>query len=81
MPGVSALSQLIGFDMEGIAVSAGSDCSSGTLKTSHVLGAMGWGVKKASEVVRASFGPETGADDIERFVAVWRSIAGRAAAA
>ena len=81
MPGVSALSQLIGFDMEGIAVSAGSACSSGTLKTSHVLGAMGWGVKEASEVVRASFGLETSADDIERFVAVWRSIAGRAAAA
>ncbi len=78
MPGVSASSQLISFDMEGIAVSAGSACSSGTLKTSHVLGAMGWGVKEASEVIRVSFGPETNAGDIDRFIGVWRSIADRA---
>jgi cysteine desulfurase len=78
MPGVSASSQLIGFDMEGIAVSAGSACSSGTLKTSHVLGAMGWGVRQASEVVRVSFGPETCSADIERFIGVWRAIARRA---
>jgi cysteine desulfurase len=81
MPGVSASSQLIGFDMEGIAVSAGSACSSGTLKTSHVLGAMGWGVREASEVVRVSFGPETNMADIERFIGVWRNIARRAKAA
>jgi cysteine desulfurase len=81
MPGVSASSQLIGFDMEGIAVSAGSACSSGTLKTSHVLGAMGWGVRQASEVVRVSFGPDTDAADIERFVSIWRAIADRAKAA
>ncbi len=78
MPGVSASSQLIGFDMEGIAVSAGSACSSGTLKTSHVLGAMGWGVRQASEVIRVSFGPGTNAADIERFITVWRAIAARA---
>ncbi len=81
MPGVSASSQLIGFDMEGIAVSAGSACSSGTLKTSHVLGAMGWGVREASEVVRVSFGPETNVADIDRFIGVWRNIASRAKAA
>lgn len=78
MPGVSASSQLIGFDMEGIAVSAGSACSSGTLKTSHVLSAMGWGVRQASEVIRVSFGPETNAADIKRFITVWRAIAARA---
>ncbi len=78
MPGVSASSQLIGFDMDGIAVSAGSACSSGTLKTSHVLGAMGWGGREAGEVIRVSFGPETNAADIERFITVWRAIAARA---
>jgi cysteine desulfurase len=78
MPGVSSSSQLIGFDMEGIAVSAGSACSSGTLKTSHVLGAMGWGIREASEVIRVSFGPDTNAGDIERFAGVWRAIKGRA---
>jgi cysteine desulfurase len=77
MPGVSASSQLINFDMAGISVSAGSACSSGTLKTSHVLAAMGWDTISASEVVRVSFGPETCADDIHRFMASWRQIAQR----
>lgn len=78
MPSVSASSQLIGFDMAGISVSAGSACSSGTLKTSHVLGAMGWDTQAASEVVRVSFGPETSEADIDRFVANWLTIKDRA---
>jgi cysteine desulfurase len=81
MPSVSASSQLIGFDMAGISVSAGSACSSGTLKTSHVLGAMAWDVAAASEVVRVSFGPETSEADIDRFVASWIAIKDRAQAA
>jgi cysteine desulfurase len=81
MPGVAASSQLINFDMAGIAVSAGSACSSGTLKTSHVLGAMGWDQKAASEVIRVSFGPETSEAEITRFIEVWRSMAARAKAA
>jgi cysteine desulfurase len=81
MPGVSASSQLIGFDMAGIAVSAGSACSSGTLKTSHILGAMGAGIKDASEVIRVSFGPDTNHADIQRFIRAWQMIATRARAA
>lgn len=81
MPGVAASSQLINFDMAGIAVSAGSACSSGALKTSHVLGAMGWDAKAASEVIRVSFGPETSESDIQRFVEVWRRIYSRSKAA
>jgi cysteine desulfurase len=81
MPGVSASSQLIGFDMAGISVSAGSACSSGTLKTSHVLSAMGWDAAAASEVVRVSFGLETSEADIDRFVANWIAIKDRAQAA
>ena len=81
MPGVAASSQLINFDMAGIAVSAGSACSSGTLKTSHVLGAMGWDDTSASEVIRVSFGASTNDDDIARFIDVWRSIAARGKAA
>lgn len=81
MPGVSASSQLIGFDLAGIAVSAGSACSSGTLKSSHVLGAMGWDAQAASEVVRVSFGPQTSEAEIDRFVATWRKIQQRANAA
>ena len=78
MPGVAASSQLINFDMAGIAVSAGSACSSGTLKASHVSGAMGWDIVAASEVIRVSLGPETSESDIMRFVEIWRSISVRA---
>lgn len=80
MPGVSASSQLIGFDMSGIAVSAGSACSSGTLKSSHVLGAMGWDTQMAGEVVRVSFGPHTNEAEVARFIDVWHTISARALA-
>ncbi|MDX3908554.1 MAG: aminotransferase class V-fold PLP-dependent enzyme [Sphingobium sp.] len=75
MPGVSARAQLIRFDMAGISVSAGSACSSGTLKGSHVLRAMGWEEKAAGEVIRVSFGPQTTTGDVDRFVTTWRNIA------
>lgn len=78
MPGVAASTQLIQFDMAGISVSAGSACSSGTIKASHVLTAMGWDAKTAGEVVRVSFGPATSHADIERFLSVWTAIFDRA---
>lgn len=76
MPGVAAATQLIRFDLAGIAVSAGAACSSGSMRPSHVLAQMGIDSAAAGEVVRVSFGRETGADDIARFVTAWRSIAG-----
>lgn len=76
MPGVAANAQLIQFDMAGIAVSAGSACSSGSLKPSHVLTAMGWSEEEAAEVVRVSFGPQTSRADIYRFMDVWKRLAG-----
>lgn len=79
MPGTSAAAQLIRFDAMGIAVSAGSACSSGSLKTSHVLEAMGY--SHPSEVIRVSIGRETTEADIDRFVAAWRQVAGLEAAA
>ena len=78
MPGVASSAQLIQFDMAGIAISAGSACSSGSLKPSHVLAAMGWSEESASEVIRVSFGPETSRADIYRFIEAWKRIAGRA---
>lgn len=78
MPGISASSQLIAFDLAGISVSAGSACSSGTLKASHVLTAMGWDAKAAGEVVRVSFGPQTSEADIDRLIATWNAIRERA---
>jgi cysteine desulfurase len=81
MPGVSAAAQLIRFDGMGIAVSAGSACSSGSLRTSPVLGAMGVDDKSASEVIRISIGQETVKSDIDRFMTAWREVAGQARAA
>ncbi len=78
MPGIASSAQLIQFDLAGIAVSAGSACSSGSLKPSHVLAAMGWGEVEANEVIRVSFGPETNRADVYRFIEAWKRIAGRA---
>jgi cysteine desulfurase len=75
MPGVSAASQLIRLDAKGIAVSAGSACSSGSLKTSHVLDAMA--VEGANEVIRVSIGRETTEVEIDRFIEEWQMIAGK----
>jgi cysteine desulfurase len=81
MPGMSANAQLIAFDSQGIAVSAGSACSSGSLRTSHVLAAMGMDGKAASEVIRVSLGRETTEADVDRFIAAWTALAaGRRAA-
>ncbi|MDF8334169.1 cysteine desulfurase family protein [Novosphingobium cyanobacteriorum] len=74
MPGKSANAQLIRFDGLGFAVSAGSACSSGSLKASHVLTAMA--VEGAGEVIRVSIGRETTEAEIDAFLAAWREIAG-----
>ena len=75
MPGVAAAAQLIRFDLAGIAVSAGSACSSGSMKPSHVLAAMGYTDEASREVIRISFGRDTGEAEIERAIAAWRDIA------
>ncbi|HEY5675536.1 MAG TPA: aminotransferase class V-fold PLP-dependent enzyme, partial [Myxococcales bacterium] len=74
MPGKAAAVQLIRFDAMGIAVSAGSACSSGSLKPSHVLAAMQ--TPHASEVIRVSIGRETTQGDIDRFVVAWQEVQG-----
>ncbi|MFN3469212.1 MAG: cysteine desulfurase family protein [Novosphingobium sp.] len=74
MPGRSSAAQLIRFDGAGIAVSAGSACSSGSLKASHVLMAMGY--PHPGEVIRVSIGRETTEAEIARFVEVWKEIRG-----
>lgn len=75
MPGMSANAQLIRFDAAGIAVSAGSACSSGSLKTSHVLSAMKY--PYPGEVIRVSFGWDTNEADVRAFIGQWRIIAGK----
>ncbi len=77
MPGVASASQLVQFDLAGISVSAGSACSSGSLKASRVLEAMALPPELASSVIRVSFGPLTSEIDVERFLAEWRRVASR----
>ena len=74
MPGVAANTQLIKFDMAGFSVSAGSACSSGTLKTSHVLDAMGIDPQIAKEAIRVSIGRDTSRTHIYAFIDRWKSI-------
>ena len=80
MPGVASASQLVQFDLAGISVSAGSACSSGSMKPSRVLAAMGVSPELAGSMVRVSFGPSTSESDIDRFVGEWRRISERGAA-
>jgi cysteine desulfurase len=75
MPGVSSAAQLIRLDMSGFAVSAGSACSSGSMRPSHVLAAMGYSPEAAAEVVRVSFGWTTTPDDVAQFAEAWTRIA------
>lgn len=75
MPGVSSAAQLIRFDMAGISISAGSACSSGSMRPSHVLGAMGWEEPALREVVRVSFGRGTTEAEVDAFTTLWRQIA------
>lgn len=75
LPGRSAAAQLMRLDSAGFAVSAGSACSSGTLKTSHVLSAMGMDARAASEVIRVSFGWTTTGEEVDAFATAWRAMA------
>jgi len=81
MPGVPAAAQMMQLDLAGIAVSAGSACSSGSLKTSHVLTAMGMSEAEAREAIRVSFGPQTTEADIDALIAEWRKLIARRRAA
>jgi cysteine desulfurase len=81
MPGVPGASQMMQLDLAGIAVTAGSACASGSLKTSHVLTAMGYSEAAAREVIRVSFGPQTAGADIDALLAEWRALFGKRRAA
>ena len=78
MPGLSAASQLMRFDLAKIAVSQGSACSSGSMRRSHVLTAMGVDNDLADRTIRMSIGWTTTVADIERFAEVWLSMAAQA---
>jgi cysteine desulfurase len=75
IPGLRAETAVIGFDLEGIAVSSGSACSSGKVQPSHVLEAMGFGAKLAQGAVRLSLGWSTTEADVESCLKAWRKLA------
>ena len=77
VPGKSAEFSLMAFDLEGIAVSSGSACSSGKVERSHVLAAMGVPQDLARGAIRVSTGWTTTEADIERFLTVLSSICER----
>ena len=71
VPGLSAETQVMALDLAGVAVSAGSACSSGKVKTSHVLLAMDLDESIAGSAIRVSLGPETTSADVDAFLAAW----------
>jgi len=74
---VEAESLLIALDLEGIAVSTGAACSSGTLEPSHVLRAMGLPHGRVQSSIRFSLGTTTTSQDIDRVLAVLPAIVNR----
>ncbi len=81
MPGLSAETLLMALDLEGLAISSGSACSSGKVKPSHVLASMGVPESIARGALRISLGWATSTEDVERFCGLFektiRNVAGR----
>lgn len=74
VPGTKAETLVIGLDLAGVAVSAGSACSSGKVESSHVLSAMGVPPELAEGAIRVSLGFGSESADIERFLGVWSEL-------
>jgi cysteine desulfurase len=76
LPSISGETQVMAMDLAGVSVSSGAACSSGKVKTSHVLAAMGAGAE-AGDAIRVSLGPATTSADIETFLAAWTAFVSR----
>ena len=74
MPGVQSETQVMGLDLAGVAVSAGSACSSGKVEPSHVLRALGAPDDVGGCAIRVSMGWATTGDEIDRFLGAWRAL-------
>jgi cysteine desulfurase len=72
--GIKAETAIIAFDLNGIAVSSGSACSSGKVQASHVLAAMGVEPQLARGAVRISLGWSTSEADVERLLSAWNTM-------
>jgi cysteine desulfurase len=76
-PGVPLDSLLMSLDLEGLAVSSGSACSSGTMKNSHVLSAMGLDASLATSAVRFSLGRDNTDRDVDRVLELLPAVVSR----
>ena len=74
VPGIKAETALIAFDLNGIALSSGSACSSGKVRASHVLAAMGVDAGLATGALRISLGPETAENDVDKLLTAWNTV-------
>jgi cysteine desulfurase len=80
MPGVAASTQVMALDLAGVMVSAGAACSSGKVRRSAVLEAMGVAADAAESAIRISLGWSTTAADIDRLVDAWGALHARSRA-
>ncbi|ETW14595.1 cysteine desulfurase [Roseivivax marinus] len=71
VPGWKGETQVMQMDLAGFAISAGSACSSGKVRESRVLRAMGHDASTASSAIRVSLGPDTTENDVTRFAEAW----------
>lgn len=73
-PGWKGETQVMQLDLAGFAVSSGSACSSGKVRTSRVLRAMGFDERAAGSAVRVSLGPTTTEDEVRAFADAWLAL-------
>ncbi len=77
IPGASAETMLMAMDLEGVSISSGSACSSGTFKPSHVITAMGFGDEAAKSALRFSTGWATTSADIDNALDAFSRVISR----
>jgi cysteine desulfurase len=74
MPGVSAETQVVALDLDGVMVSAGAACSSGKVGPSHVLAAMRVDPEIAASTIRVSLGWSSSEAEIDHFLRAWTAL-------
>jgi cysteine desulfurase len=79
-PGWKGETQVMAMDLAGFAISAGSACSSGKVRASRVLTAMGFDEGLAGQAIRVSLGPGVTKDDVLRFAHLWTTAYAKARA-
>src|SRR3979411_2260929 len=77
LPGLKAETVLMALDLDGIAASSGSACSSGKGTASRVVKAMGVAPDLGAGAVRLSLGRDTTETEIDRFISAWRKAVSR----